>query len=162
MLHARVTESSSLRAAVERRDSMLVTQDFGGSHTGRTAQHTLAVAHAWEELGDNRRALASALRYMTWNTEVMPYLAIQVREVGRLAAAAGERRRALRSYRHYLGMRSHAEPAVRAQVDSVRRELATIEKRGGSFPPHTGVRRLHAPGPCESRVASRELSVFRN
>ncbi|MGK2963589.1 MAG: protein kinase domain-containing protein [Gemmatimonadaceae bacterium] len=130
MLHARVTKSPSLRTTVERLDSMLIAQDFSGSHTGRTAQHTLAVAHAWEELGENRRALASALRYMTWNTEVMPYLATQVREVGRLAAAAGERKRAVRSYRHYLGMRSLGEPVVMAQVDSVRRELAAIEKRG--------------------------------
>jgi hypothetical protein len=130
MLHAGVANTPALRAATERVDSMLLDQNFGAVHTGRTTQHAVATAHMWERLGEPKRALAAVLRYSTWNTEVMPYLGTQVREIGRLAAAAGERKRAIRSYTHYLGLRSLAEPALKAQVDSVRRELAALESRG--------------------------------
>ena len=128
MLHARVAKSPGLRPITERLDSMIAIQDFGNTHSGRNAQHTLAVAHSWLQLGEPKRALASALRHPVWNTEVMPYLGMQQREIGRIAALAGERKRAARSYRHYLGMRTVAEPSLKPQVDSVRRELAALSK----------------------------------
>jgi hypothetical protein len=68
------------------------------------------------------------MRHPVWNTEVMPYLGVQVRETARIAALAGEKERAIRSYRHYLAMRAVAEPAMKPQVDSVRRELAAVER----------------------------------
>jgi hypothetical protein len=130
MLHAGLTRAPTLRTATERVDSMLMDQNFGGVHTGRTTQHAIATAHMWERLSEPKRALSAVLRYATWNTEVMPYLGTQVREIARIAALAGDRKRALRSYRHYLGLRSLAEPSLKPQVDSVRRELSALESRG--------------------------------
>jgi hypothetical protein len=129
MLHAGLAKSRDLRAFTERADSMLMDQDFGTTHTGRTSQHALAIAHSWEQLGEPARALSAVLRYFTWNSEVMPYLGIQVREIARIAALAGDRPRAGRSYRHFLAMRSQAEPALKPRIDSVRAELAELESR---------------------------------
>ena len=128
MLHARIAKSSSLRSITEQLDSLIVLQDFNSTHSGRNAQHTLAVAHSWLELGDAKRALSAVLRQPVWNTDVLPYLGTQLREIGRIAALAGEKKRAERAYRHYLGMRALAEPALRPQVDSVRRELAALSR----------------------------------
>jgi serine/threonine-protein kinase len=127
MLHASLAKSPALRELTERADSMLMDQEFGSTHTGRTSQHALAIAHSWEKLGEPKRALSAALRYFTWNSEVMPYLGIQVREIARLAALAGDRPRAIRSYQHYLALRSQAEPSFKPQVDSVRAELARLQ-----------------------------------
>jgi TolB-like protein len=128
MLHARVTKSQALRALTERVDALLIAQDFNMTHSGRNAQHSIATAHAWLQLGEPKRALASAMRHPVWNTEVMPYLGVQVRETARIAALAGENDRAIRSYRHYLAMRAAAEPVMKPQVDSVRRELTAVER----------------------------------
>ena len=128
MLHARVSKSQALRALTERVDALLVAQDFNMTHSGRNAQHSIGTAHSWLQLGEPKRALASVMRHPVWNTEVMPYLGVQVRETARIAALAGEKDRAIRSYRHYLAMRAVAEPAMKPQLDSVRRELAAVER----------------------------------
>ena len=128
LLHARIAKSPALRQMTERLDSTMAMLDFNSTHAGRNAQHTLAVAHAWLQLGEPKRALASAMRHPVWNTDVLPYLATQVREVGRIAVLAGEPKRAERSYRHYLAMRALAEPSMTPQIDSVKRELAAINR----------------------------------
>ena len=125
---ARIGRTSQLRALTERFDSLMGSLDFNSTHAGRNAQHSLALAHAWLQLGDPARALAAVGRHPSWNTEVMPYLGVQVREIGRIAAIAGNRKRAVRSYRQYLGMRAAGEPSTRAQVDSVRAELAALDR----------------------------------
>ena len=65
-------------------------------------------------------------RYAVWSSENVPYLGLQLREQGRIAALAGDEKRAARAYRHYLAMRADAEPSVKPQIDSVRRELAKL------------------------------------
>ena len=96
--------------------------------TSRLAQHTIFGARVWEKLGDLPRALAMSSRYAVWATESVPYLGLQLREQGRLAARAGDNKRAARAYKHYLAMRGDSEPALKPQVDSVRRELAQLGK----------------------------------
>ena len=129
MLRADLARSPDLRRAVERVDSLILVLDVSGAPTSRLAQQTIAGARVWEKLGDPARALTMVGRYAVWTTENVPYLGLQLREQGRLAAKAGDRKRAVRAYEHYLGMRALAEPAVVPQVDSVRRELALL--RGG-------------------------------
>ena len=126
MLRADVARSASLREAVAKMDSLILMQDVSAAPTSRLAQQTISGARIWEKLGDNARALAMVSRYAVWSTENVPYLGLQLREQGRLAAKAGDRRRAIRAYEHYLRMRAIAEPAVAPQVDSVKRELALL------------------------------------
>ena len=105
---------------------MILAQNFSTSHSGRTSQFSIGLARTWEKLGDPQRALAAAMRLSVWETEVMPYLAAQIRETARLAVLAGDKKRARRSYSHYIRMRAEAEPWARARIDSTRRELARL------------------------------------
>jgi serine/threonine-protein kinase len=127
MLHADVANSPLLRRDVARVDSLLLTQDVAALAPSRLAQQSIFAARAWEKLGEKAKALAMIGRYAVWSSESVPYLGLQLREQGRLAAAAGDRKRAMRSYAHYLGMRSDPESSVRPQVDSVRSELARLQ-----------------------------------
>lgn len=124
MLHADAVGSPSLRQAVSRLDSLLLLDDVGSASTSRLAQQTIFGARVWQKLGDLPRALAMSGRYAIWSSESVPYLALQLREQGRIAALAGDENRAARAYQHYLSMRANAEPSVAPQIDSVRRELA--------------------------------------
>ena len=126
MLRADVARSPDLRRHVEKVDSLIVVQDISAAPTSRLAQQTIAGARVWEKLGDPARALKMIGRYAVWSTENVPYLGLQLREQGRIAAKAGDRKRAIRAYEHYLGMRAFAEPSVMPEVDSVRRELALL------------------------------------
>ena len=126
MMLANASGSSDLRRLVTRVDSLILLQDISTAPTSRLAQHTITGARVWEKLGDPKRALTMVGRYAVWSTENVPYLGLQLREQGRLAAKAGEAKRAVRAYEHYLRMRAYAEPSVKPQVDSVRRELALL------------------------------------
>jgi hypothetical protein len=126
MLHADVSRSPVLRASVERLDSLVQIQDFGGVHSGRAANQALETARVFERLGDIRRARTALGRFSVWNTDTMPYLGLQLRHLGRLAAANGDTIHARRIYDHYLRLRSLAEPSLQPQIDSVRRELAAL------------------------------------
>ena len=128
MLHADVTKSPGLRAAAERLDSLVKIQDFSFVHSGRLANHALESARIFERLGDMRRARAAVGRIAIWNTQSLPYLGLQIRQIGRLAAADGDKKRAARAYRHYLDMRALAEPGLKPQIDSVRNELAALDR----------------------------------
>jgi hypothetical protein len=57
----------------------------------------------------------------------MPYLAVQLREQGRLAALAGAKAEAIDAYRHYLSLRSAPEPSLRGEAEQVRKELEKLE-----------------------------------
>jgi hypothetical protein len=127
MLHANVGNAPSLRRDVARVDSLLLTQDVAALAPSRLAQQSIFAARVWEKLGEKAKALAMIGRYAVWSSESVPYLALQLREQGRLAAAAGDRKRAMRSYAHYLGLRSDPESSVRPQVDSVRSELGRLQ-----------------------------------
>ena len=126
MLYADAARSPSLRSAVQRLDSLILSVDIASIPTSRLAQYTVFGARAWEKAGDLPRALAMVGRYAVWATESVPYLGTQLREQGRIAALAGEKKRAVRAYRHYLAMRVDAEPFAKSQADSVRRELARL------------------------------------
>jgi serine/threonine-protein kinase len=126
MLHADAARSPSLRRSVERLDSLILQLDVAAAPPSRLAQQTIVGARMWEKVGDLPRALSLVGRYAVWSNEAMPYLGLQLREQGRIAARTGDRKRAVRAYEHYLGMRATAEPSVMPQVDSVRRELAAI------------------------------------
>ena len=126
MLHADAARSPSLRHFAEKLDSLMMLLDFGATPTSRIAQQTIVGARIWEKLGEPARALSMIGRYAVWSSEAMPYLGLQLREQGRIAAKAGDRKRAIRSYEHYLRMHANAEPSLVPQMDSVRRELAQV------------------------------------
>jgi serine/threonine-protein kinase len=126
MLHADASGSPNLRRSVEKLDSLMMLLDFGAAPTSRIAQQTIVGARVWEKLGEPARALSMVGRYAVWSSEAMPYLGLQLREQGRIAAKDGDRKRTVRAYEHYLRMHENAEPAMMPQVDSVRRELAQV------------------------------------
>jgi hypothetical protein len=132
MLLADAARSPNLRRSVEKLDSLMMLLDFGSSSTptSRIAQQTITAARLWEKLGEPAQALSMAGRYAVWSTEAMPYLGLQIREQGRIAARVGDRKRASRAYDHYLRMHENAEPSLKPQIDSVTRELAQV--RAGS------------------------------
>jgi eukaryotic-like serine/threonine-protein kinase len=123
MLYADASRSSSLRETVARLDSLILLGDVASAPTSRLAQQTIFGARVWEKLGDLPRAVAMSSRYAVWASENVPYLGLQLREQGRLAARAGDKKRAARAYQHYLAMRADPEAWVKPQVDSVKREL---------------------------------------
>jgi len=86
-----------------------------------------ALAHAYEESGDEAGALRAIRRGVGYNPPRM--LSVQLREEGRLAARLGDRAGAIRAYEHYLALRSDPEPAFLAQRDSIRAEVNRL-KRG--------------------------------
>ena len=126
MLHADAAGSPTLRQSVARLDSLILLGDVASAAPSRLAQQTISGARVWEKLGDLPRALSTVGRYAVWSSENVPYLGLQLREQGRIAALAGDEKRAARAYRHYLAMRADAEPSVKPQIDSVRRELAKL------------------------------------
>jgi len=63
-----------------------------------------------------------------WETESVPYLGVQLKENGRVAALAGDKARAIRAYRHLIGMRAVAEPSMKRDTDALKRELARLER----------------------------------
>jgi hypothetical protein len=128
MLHADIARSPGLRAATERLDSLIQTQDIASAHTGRGANMALELGRLFERFGEPRRARAALGRIPVWGTDSMPYLGPQLRKLARIAAASGDTTRATRTYRHYLSMRAIAEPGMKPQIDSVRSELAALER----------------------------------
>jgi hypothetical protein len=68
----------------------------------------------------------AAIRRHAYSYHLSDYLAIKLREEGRLAALSGDRAGAARAYRHYLSLRSDAEPSLRPKIDSVRAELSAL------------------------------------
>jgi len=132
MLYADASRSPNLRQSAEKVDSLILAldvSDLSRAPTSRLAQQTIFGARVFEKLGDISRANTLVGRYVVWSTESMPYLGLQLREQGRIAALAGDKKRAIRAYEHYLGMRATAEPALKPQIDSVRRELAQVKGR---------------------------------
>jgi eukaryotic-like serine/threonine-protein kinase len=85
----------------------------------------LEVSRLRERQGDRRAALA-AVRRRTYSYHLTDYLAVHLREEGRLAALTGDRSGAVRAYRHYLALRSDPEPALRPVVEAVRAELVKL------------------------------------
>jgi len=132
MLYDDAAHSPNLRRSVEKVDSLILAldvSDISRAPTSRLAQHTIFGARVFEKLGDLARANTLVGRYAVWSSEAVPYLGLQLREQGRLAARAGDKKRAIRAYEHYLSMRAIAEPSLKPQVDSVRRELAQVRNR---------------------------------
>jgi len=87
----------------------------------------LALAHAYEESGDEAGALRVIRRGVWYYPPRM--LSVQLREEGRLAARLGDRAGAIRAYEHYLALRSDPEPVFLPQRDSIRAEVNRL-KRG--------------------------------
>jgi len=85
------------------------------------------LAHAYQESGDEARALRAIRRGVGYNPPRM--LSVQLREEGRLAARLGDRTGAIRAYEHYLALRSNPEPTLLPQRDSIRAEVNRL-KRG--------------------------------
>ena len=85
-----------------------------------------ALAHAYEESGDDAGALRVIRRGVWYNPVRM--LATQLREEGRLAARLGDRKGAIRAYEHYLTLRSDPEPAFLPQRDSIQAEVNRLKR----------------------------------
>lgn len=110
-----------------RLDSLLENADFANFNTGRLGFASLTAARLLEKYQGPAAALKAVRRRSTWWSNDMPYLAVQLREQGRLAALTGAKEEAITSYRHYLSLRSSPEPAVQPEVDVVKKELAKLE-----------------------------------
>lgn len=109
---------------VQRVDSMLL--DPVGTDRFALLGNPVA-ARVWEALGDHRRALA-AIRRREFDRLINPYIAIYLRDEGRLAARTGDRAGSIRAYRHYLALRNEPEPSVVPEVESVRADLAQLAR----------------------------------
>ena len=140
------SRESDARTLVDRLDS-LVRDGPAGQRSGPPIAFTLSAAYVRtavgispvgfedfapveiarmrERLGDVPAALA-AIRRHAYSYHLSDYLAIKLREEGRLAALSGDRAGAARAYRHYLSLRSDAEPSLRPKIDSVRAELSAL------------------------------------
>jgi serine/threonine-protein kinase len=77
-------------------------------------------------LGDTAAALR-ALRRRSYSLSSLFYLAVSLRDEGRLAAATGDRKGAIRAYTHYLALRSAPEPSLRREADEVRATLGGLQ-----------------------------------
>lgn len=117
-VHSRDADADSRLA---RLDSLLLSGPPGEI----TQYANLALARLYAERGNVRRALAAVRRRAHMETWP-PYLAEQVREEGRLAAAAGDTDGATAAYRLYLALRTNPDSSLRGEVDSVRGELQKL------------------------------------
>ncbi|HYD54423.1 MAG TPA: hypothetical protein VEA99_17430, partial [Gemmatimonadaceae bacterium] len=130
-MRAGVARDGTGAAAVAHLDSLLDRVDYSdlSLNLGRLTMYAVVSARMHEALGDHAAALRAIRRKREWLGN-SPYLAIQLREEGRIATLAGDREAAMRAYQHYLRLRINAEPRLRPQVDAVRRELARLEAAG--------------------------------
>jgi eukaryotic-like serine/threonine-protein kinase len=85
----------------------------------------LVVSQLRELGGDPAGGLAAARR-RPYHGAGAAYLAVFLRQEGRLAEAVGDRRGAISAYRRYLALRFAPESSVRPEVDRVRAELARL------------------------------------
>ncbi|HXV86704.1 MAG TPA: serine/threonine-protein kinase [Gemmatimonadales bacterium] len=113
--------AAEVRAAALAADSVLRGGPAVDPDLANTAN--LALARAWESLGDAARARAASRR---WNhfgeVTVWPLL----REQGRLALAVADTAEAMEAWERYLKGRSKAEPDQRARDDEIRRQMAAL------------------------------------
>ena len=143
---AAASGSAGAAAALDRLDA-LIRSGPGGQRNGPPVSFTLSpayvrstvgispvgfedfvnleVAHLRERQGDRRAAL-EAVRRRPYTYHLTDYLALHLREEGRLSALTGDRSGAVRAYQHYLALRSDPEPALRPEVEAVRAELAKV------------------------------------
>jgi hypothetical protein len=110
-----------------RLDSLLANADYEEFRAGRLAFATLVAARLLEKYQSPAGALAAVRRRSSWWTNDMPYLAVQLKEEGRLAALAGERDEAVLAYQHFVNLRAAPEPELQAEVDAVRAELVRLK-----------------------------------
>jgi serine/threonine-protein kinase len=126
-LYAERVGASDAPAVAARLDSLLEGGDFSNFNAGRLAFASLTAARLLEKYQGPAAALRAARRRSTWWSNDMPYLAVQLREQGRLAALAGAKAEAIDAYRHYLSLRSAPEPSLRGEAEQVRKELEKLE-----------------------------------
>ena len=117
----------SAPALADRLDSLMANFDYTNGAQSRLGLAAIVSGRLLEKYRTPAVALAAVRRRSSWWSNEMPYLGVQLREEGRLAALAGEKQEAILSYRQYLSLRSNPEPAVAAEVAQVRRELARLE-----------------------------------
>jgi serine/threonine-protein kinase len=110
-----------LRAAAEALDSLIRTGPGIGADQRNTAN--LALARAFESLGDPRRARGAAQRWDHFGA-VTTWPAF--REWGRLALLAGDTAEARYAWDWYLRSRDLAEPEQRAKDDVIREQLGRL------------------------------------
>ena len=91
----------------------------------------LIAARAFEQLGDQGRALNAARRRPILYGPLLGW-ATMLREEGRLAALTGDRDGAIRAYRLFVALRATAEPALQPEVRRVRAELTRLEREGAT------------------------------
>ncbi len=113
-----------------RLDSLQQNANYSLYNPTREEVLALITARLLEKYQSPAAALNAVRRRPTWWVQVMPYLATQLREEGRLAALTGAKEEAIASYRHYLALRSDPEPSVRPEVEEVRKELGKLEVGG--------------------------------
>lgn len=126
-LYADRIRSPDAAAVAARLDSLMDHADYSSFSSGRMAFAALTAGRLLEKYQSPAAAVKAVRRRSTWWSNDMPYLAVQLREEGRLAALAGAKEEAIDSYRHYLSLRSAPEPRVQAEVDGVKKELAKLE-----------------------------------
>jgi DNA-binding SARP family transcriptional activator/TolB-like protein len=110
------------RLLAERMDSLLLS---GTAWHWALPEHRVAAA-VWESIGEPARALAAIRRR---RPDVTNYLAVDLREEGRLALRADDRAGAVAAWRHYLTLRSDPEVSLRPEAERVRRQVAVLTDR---------------------------------
>ncbi len=126
-LYADRVRSPEAPRVAARLDSLLENADYSNFNSGRMAFASLTAGRLLEKYQNPAAALKAVRRRSTWWSNDMPYLAVQLREQGRLAALAGQKEEAIEAYRHYLSFRTAPEPSVQPEVDLVKKELAKLE-----------------------------------
>lgn len=94
---------------------------------GHSEYAHVALAQLYEAAGDSAAALA-ALRRRAYYEGWQPYLAVILRNEGRLAVALGDTARAVKAYDHYLAFRYDPEPSLQPEAKLVAAELAALHR----------------------------------
>ncbi|MFL5613408.1 MAG: protein kinase domain-containing protein [Gemmatimonadaceae bacterium] len=119
---ATIQKRPEARALVDRFDTTMAHLPLEADGTiGNVLAARLRLA-----TGDTAAALR-ALRRRSYSLSSLFYLAVSLREEGRLAAATGDRKGAIRAYTHYLVLRVAPEPPLRHEADDVRAALGRLQ-----------------------------------
>jgi hypothetical protein len=134
-------DHSALAAAGRARLDSLIAA--GPSESDWSAYRPLLVARCREWQGD----LPAARRALRWRPNEawsgLPYLAMYLKEEGRLALAVGDSASAIRAWDHYLMLRASPDPGLVPGRDEIRAQRDALLHRGIVG---RGDRRNHNPG----------------
>ena len=126
-LYADALHAPNAAAAATRLDSLLDSADYANTSVSRITVLNIVAGRLLERYATPTAALHAVRRRASWWSNQNPFLAIQLREEGRLAARVGERDEAIESLRTYLALRQNSEEVLQPELNEVRQELGKLE-----------------------------------